>query len=132
MLLVGRENQKGRCSQRTVGAQKGQLTEICSARNPCLEQSQVSLNLPKIYHTYSHEQSLHYEKIRTFHSHITKVFGIFDFFLLYLGFFHLLNRFHFTPSFLGLLVESGKSSLFPAIFGYRDRFLPALGSKMKN
>lgn len=76
MSLVGRENQKGRGSQRMVGAQEGQLTKICPARNACLKQSQMYLNLPKMCHTYT-DQPLHHEKIRMFHSYVTKVFGIF-------------------------------------------------------
>lgn len=76
-VLGEKRKSEGQVQPKDVGAQEGQLTKMCSARNACLEQSQVYLNLPKICHTYIDQQPLHHEKIRMFHCYITKVFGIF-------------------------------------------------------
>lgn len=122
MSLVGRENQKGRCSQRMVGAQEGQLTKICSARNACLQQSQKYLNLPKTCHTYRHQQPLHHEKIRMFHSYITKVFGIFVLKCCCIWDFSSVEQVSLYPLLSGAFSvgHSRKSSLFPSSFECRD------------
>lgn len=105
-----------------VGAQEGQLTQICSARNSCLEKSQLYLNLPKICHTYSHQQPLHHEKIRMFLSHITKVCGIFVLKLCCIWDFSSVEQVSLYPLLSGAFSvgHSRKLSLFPARFECRD------------
>lgn len=114
----------GKWKIRRAGAAKRwwELTKICSARNACLEQSQVYLNLLKICHTYSHQQPLHCEKIRKFPSHITKVFSTFVLKCCCIWDFASAEQISFYPLLSGAFSvgHSRKSSLFPASFGCRD------------